>query len=344
MTPDELEQVMRRIARHPGDRMEINARSYCEGHEAGVAEGMSRVLDELLRGHTLGDAVRDGARSSPRIFEELRRRSIVVDGASLLVEVEAPGGAPFTVRYGFDDTWISQHVGKHEPVRLPAPAPVEPPVMKADPPTPPHESPALAAQHGGERLARAYGIDGAGPARPTELHGTRAAGAVFSGGGAYRYLLWRIWGDDWGNVLAFVKHNPSTAGAGKTDVTTTAAVKHARRLGYDGVVIANLAALVATDPGALKGIDCKTLAGPQNGRALRLVLRHARTVVAAWGNPSGHPKNMQALATRFAQLARERGRELDCLGPTNAGNHPRHLAARGSSRIPDDAKLQRWTP
>lgn len=91
---------------------------------------------------------------------------------------------------------------------------------------------------------------------------------------------------------------------------------------------------------ALRGMTSKQLAGPHNGRALRLVLRHARMIVVGWGTPS---KDVQRLAKRFVALAAEYRRELYCLG-TNAGNHPRHLAARGVSRIPDDAKLVRWTP
>lgn len=338
------------------DTIGRNARSYCEGHGAGVPEGMAEILAGLTAGTPLGQLLAECRRTHPRVDEELRRRGVLVHPDGRLGRSGVPVSGPL-VDDGERPTPLLVH---------PAPADIDTgQLVMGERPLSYDElrelreraalveigqvtdalEPAANVPTPEERQASIATItigDQPRP-RPTELRGNRAAGAVFSGGGAYRYLIWRTWGDERSQgLLAFVKHNPSKAGADRSDPTFDRAVGFAKRLGFAGVVMANLAALVATDPGELRGLDCRQLAGPANGRALKLVLRHARMIVVGWGNPS--TPNVQALGRRFAQLARERDRELYCLGVNGGGKHPRHLLARGLSRIPDDAKLERWIP
>jgi hypothetical protein len=107
-------------------------------------------------------------------------------------------------------------------------------------------------------------------------------GAVISPDGCYRYLLWRVWGDQ-GRICCFVMLNPSTADASIDDRTIRKCIKFAKKWGFDGIVVVNLFAYRATKPKELKiAVDP---VGPENDKYLRLVIESpsVEMIVCAWG-------------------------------------------------------------
>ena len=159
----------------------------------------------------------------------------------------------------------------------------------------------------------------------------RGAGAVLDRSGAYRYRLWRRWGD--GPAVAFVLLNPSTADAGRDDPTLRRCAGFARRWGYGAVEIVNLFAYRCTDPRGLRAAADPV--GPGNDRHLRRAVRGAALVVAGWGAGGRLAGRDRAVADWLARAVPER---LACLGLTRAGcpRHPLHL--------PGGAAPQPWRP
>lgn len=152
-------------------------------------------------------------------------------------------------------------------------------------------------------------------------------GAVVSPCGAYRYSLWRRWGEEAFGPL-WIMLNPSTADASVDDPTIRRCVGFSRSWGYSSMVVANVFAYRATKPSDLapaeeRGID---IVGPENRERLANLIRY-RTgpVVAAWGaNSDGELPR---------ELAVELGADLYCLGLTNSGR-PRHpLYVRGDAEL-----------
>lgn len=78
-------------------KIELNVRSYQEGHASGKAEGMAQVLAGLLKGLPLRDVFGECQRTHPRVEHELRIRGFKVcpDGTFALLEacVEEPVAA-----------------------------------------------------------------------------------------------------------------------------------------------------------------------------------------------------------------------------------------------------------
>ena len=162
---------------------------------------------------------------------------------------------------------------------------------------------------------------------PGEAGGV-AGGAIFARGaaGAYRYRLWRRWGE--GAAVLFVLLNPSTADADHDDATLRRCVAFARRWGYGGLEVGNLFALCATDPRRLRTVDDPV--GRANDRHLRRAALRADLVVAGWGVAGGH-LGRDAVVGRL--LARAAPGRLSCLGPTAAG-HPRHPLYAAGDLVP----------
>lgn len=143
-------------------------------------------------------------------------------------------------------------------------------------------------------------------------------GALLSECGTYRYRLWRLW-DDLLPVMVWVMLNPSTADAATDDPTLRKCIGFAKARQHGGVILVNLFAYRATDPGMLPKVSDPV--GPENDEHIRWAVRAPllATVVAAWG------------ADRFARnrgrhvrtLIRGLGRDLQCLGTSKDG-HPRH--------------------
>jgi hypothetical protein len=117
--------------------------------------------------------------------------------------------------------------------------------------------------------------------------------------------------------------NPSTADNTKDDPTIRRCVGFAKREGCTGLLMLNLFALRATDPGALYGADDPI--GPQNDATLDTYVRAGAVRVAAWGHHGDLHGRGRAIQARFPDLL--------CFGTTKGG-HPRHPLY-----LPSDAPL-----
>lgn len=129
-------------------------------------------------------------------------------------------------------------------------------------------------------------------------------GAEFSSDMLHRFLLWRIWSPEPGKLLGFVMLNPSTADATNDDPTTTRNMARARRMGYAGIVQANLYSYRTPSPDKLKaqgypgaptGID-----GGENMRSVGIMFAACQDVVLAWG---AHARIYDAAA--FVRIVRQ---------------------------------------
>lgn len=154
-------------------------------------------------------------------------------------------------------------------------------------------------------------------------------GAVLSGCGRYRYVLWRDWAD--GPKALFILLNPSTADAGQDDPTLRRVMGFARAAGHGGVRVVNLFALRATDPRALH--NSPDPIGPENDRHLTEQLRACDgAVICAWGAQGGYRGRDAQVLARLAGA----GVPLWHLGLT-AGGKPRHPLY-----LPATIRPQRW--
>jgi len=137
--------------------------------------------------------------------------------------------------------------------------------------------------------------------------------AVISSDGVYRYLLTREWSLG-GDQLGFIMLNPSTADHREDDPTIRRCIGFAQHWGYGRIAVANLFALRATDPKALKAADEPI--GAVNDGWLDKVIRESKVCIAAWGAHSFAAARAKEVGERF-------GDQLFCLGTTKAG-HPKH--------------------
>lgn len=148
-----------------------------------------------------------------------------------------------------------------------------------------------------------------------------ARGAYLSEDGRYRYELTRTWGA--GDRLLWIMLNPSTADACVDDPTIRRVIGFSRAWGFDGAIVANLFALRATDPKALRAHPDPV--GPANDAMLAHLAKRSPFAVCAWGAHGGlHGRDVavRALLESVGCLRR-------CLGRTSSGapKHPLYLAA-----------------
>lgn len=155
--------------------------------------------------------------------------------------------------------------------------------------------------------------------------GTNDSGAVFDEEHHYRYLLWRTWNRSvTGNrILGFVMLNPSTADAMEDDPTIRRCIGFAKSNGFDGILVANVFALRATNPDEL----CvhENPVGEGNTLALRAMAQFSHEVIAAWGTNKALKLDDQgnfAGNVLLSELLPSQKRLL-CLGRTSNGS-PRH--------------------
>lgn len=148
------------------------------------------------------------------------------------------------------------------------------------------------------------------------FEGTAYSWAVFSPDRVYRYLLGRQWHPD-GAIARWIMLNPSSAGASGEDPTSRKVRGFSNRVA-GSYVIANLGALVSTDPRGL--VNHPDPIGLHNDAALGMLLSApVGPLVAAWGRfPS------MKISNRFAVNAlRVRCTRPLCYGLTKDGE-PRH--------------------
>lgn len=139
--------------------------------------------------------------------------------------------------------------------------------------------------------------------------------AAFSGCGAYRYALTRVWDDALPRV-AWVMLNPSTADERRNDPTIERCERRSRAMGFGAYRIVNLYAFRATLPRDL--LAAPDPVGPRNAAALRDAARWSGRIICGWGAHAD-----PARAGDAAALMRQAGAALFHLGVTRTGQ-PRH--------------------
>lgn len=106
-------------------------------------------------------------------------------------------------------------------------------------------------------------------------------GAKFSKCGKYRYALWRTW-DESKHHLLFIGLNPSTANATSDDPTIRRVKRFGLELGYGGVYMCNLFALISTDPNAL--LTHPDPIGAMNDKYISKLHSMTDKTIFAWGS------------------------------------------------------------
>lgn len=179
---------------------------------------------------------------------------------------------------------------------------------------------------------------------PLEDSADPTSGAVLSTCGLYRYALWRFWEGAHQTyahrAVLFVCLNPSTADARQDDPTIRRCRRFAQDWGYPGMIMLNLFAYRATDPGVMRAF-ARTggdAVGPDNDAIVRSYLHHqSGMVVCAWGADGGFMgRNVQMEALIRSDFSRpdQQGESYaHCLGKTKAG-YPRHPLFVASSQLP----------
>ncbi len=154
--------------------------------------------------------------------------------------------------------------------------------------------------------------------KPDKLVYTESS-AVISTCGKYRYHLSRTWAPSRLPRVTFLMLNPSIASGLIDDPTIRKCVGFARRMGYGGIDVVNVAAYRATDPIVLytaqqSGID---VVGPENAQYVGELLNANGLTIAAWGaqRVTPFPAGSEAYLRKF--------KPVHCLGRTK-DNHPRH--------------------
>lgn len=158
---------------------------------------------------------------------------------------------------------------------------------------------------------------------------SRAAGAAFSACRRWRTLLWRRW--DAGAAAAnFLMLNPSTADEAVLDPTCSRARDYARRWGYGALLVTNVFAWRATDPGEMKAVPDPV--GRGNDAAILRAATASAIVVCAWGNHGTH----RGRSERVLRLLKDAGIALHVLR-LNAGGEPAHPLY-----LPGTLRPRRW--
>lgn len=174
---------------------------------------------------------------------------------------------------------------------------------------------------------------------PPAASDSATAVIVDAGTHRYRYVLTR--GEP--PYALFCGLNPSTADATQDDPTIRRCLGFAERFGCSGLIMVNLFAFMATDPGDLRtagkrGVD---VVGPENDRHLAEYAAKAKVRIAAWGSSVNFARGafLWAHGRDFAawQALVEHG-PVHALGVTLGGQprHPLYLSA--------DAPLRDFSP
>jgi hypothetical protein len=166
--------------------------------------------------------------------------------------------------------------------------------------------------------------------------------AVFSPCGQYRYRLDRLIPENAsGMTVAFVLHNPSTAGEDHDDPTSRRGIGFARRFNASRLIFVNLFAGIATRPHELWAMADPV--GPNNARHLATVAceveRTKGFCVFAWGAvnpPKPRREHVQQHLWAVEDIVRKYCPDVRCLGLTKSGG-PRHPLY-----LPADAGLAVW--
>lgn len=78
--------------------------------------------------------------------------------------------------------------------------------------------------------------------------------------------------------------NPSTADASIDDPTIRRCIAFSKAWGYGSMLVGNLYAYRATDPGVVMSLDYEMAVGPENHYYLDLMAQRSAKIVCAWGS------------------------------------------------------------
>jgi len=146
------------------------------------------------------------------------------------------------------------------------------------------------------------------------------SGADFSDCGAYRYRLWRRWGE--GGKVTFVMLNPSTADATRNDPTIERCHRRAVAMGFSALDVVNIFGYRATDPKDLK--RATEPIGKDNDKAIITSLKDAEMTICAWGSHGDHLNRHEAIR----RLLKDNNLAAHVLSLTTKGQpgHPLYLS------------------
>ncbi len=152
---------------------------------------------------------------------------------------------------------------------------------------------------------------------------TSASGATFSSCRRWRTLLWRTW-DESKPVANFLMLNPSTADEKVLDPTCSRARDYAERWGYGALLVTNVFAWRATEPGEMKA--ARDPVGKGNDAAILRAAKESEILVCAWGNHGAHLER----SARVRHLLHQAGiaRHVLRLNANGEPAHPLYLPAR----------------
>ena len=157
------------------------------------------------------------------------------------------------------------------------------------------------------------------------------SGAEFSSCGKYRYLLYRIWDASLPKAMC-VGLNPSTADASDNDPTISHLKNILQHLGYGGLYMTNLFALISSKPD-----DLRICPDPvaDNDIWLKEASRVCNDVIYCWGN--------FPMAVYRAKIIIRRFPGGKCFGKNKNGS-PKHPLALWRAGIKnDDVTISTYT-
>lgn len=151
--------------------------------------------------------------------------------------------------------------------------------------------------------------------------GQGISGAIFSEDRQYRYALWRVW-DRERPALIFIGFNPSKADEIHDDPTVSKLASDAKYLGYGGLYIGNLFAIISANP-AVALIKPEIAIGEGNNRYLRELKGVAGVIVVGWGNNGQYTDRYKEVLDIF-------GSPVYCFAITKQGQptHPLYLLVK----------------
>lgn len=171
------------------------------------------------------------------------------------------------------------------------------------------------------------------------------------GGVDHRFVLAERWSN--APLIGFLGMNPSDASDAKPDPTWSRGGKFARAWGFGGQVWMNPVCLRSPSPELalerlrriVSGKDAAGLALMEEN--FRMLSRHAAAVagwVVGWGDKGAAMNEVFRCHGRAVTALRVGGATRFFAFGVTAGGNPKHLLARGASRIPDDAALREFHP
>ncbi len=150
-------------------------------------------------------------------------------------------------------------------------------------------------------------------------------GAILDQTGAFRYSLWREWGNH-AKRVGFVMLNPSRADASVDDPTIRRCIGFAKSWGFGRLEVVTLFAYRTAHPTELQQVNNPI--GIDNDYYLANLQHQVDGIILAWGNRGTlHDRNQVALKLLGSQ------KPVYCLGTTQAGQPKHPLYVSSTTRL-----------